>query len=714
MLNYSLDNLNDEQKMAVTTTEGYVRVIAGAGSGKTNALTHRFVYLVNDLGISPSGILCVTFTNKAAAEMKKRIRKMIGDVDLGFICTFHSFCVQLLKEDCHVVQYPKQFIILDEEDVKKILLICFEHLGITSKQYTVKKARDDISFRKTHSNYYELLNDTKLDKLKEARNSAISIKEKVFYEFLYEQRKLYGFDFDDLIIFAIYILESDKNVKEKWQKRLEYIMVDEFQDVNDSQYTLATILSEYHQNMFIVGDPDQTIYTWRGAKISHILNFDQVHPNCKTIIMDKNYRSLSKVINASNSLIQKNRNRIEKSLIPVRLEDGQAVYYHAKNQYIESEWVADQICTLKEHGTQLSEIAILYRAHYVSRQLEEMFMYKKIPYKIYSGIGFYGRKEIKDILSYLRMVISSDDLSFMRIINEPKRGIGKTKMGILHEYAEEHNCLLYDALLYNLENTQFRKTKAAQFCELIEKYKSIYSEMLLTDLLTAMLNESGYEESLRIAGDEDRLDNLAELKQSLYDYETTAGEDVSLETYLQHTALFTNLDKHENLDSVKMMTIHSAKGLEFPYVFVCGLCEGIFPSRKTNTREKLEEERRLAYVAYTRAKDRLFLTDSEGINNDGTFRLPSRFIFNTEQVNLDYVVQLDSDLVDDAQNFIKNDEDTIYCMSTFKEGDRVEHNIFGTGEIVLVNNNNSCYLIKFDEFDTTRSISFKNKLRMHT
>lgn len=710
-----LDALNPEQIQAVIATEGHIRVIAGAGSGKTKALTNRFAYLVETLGISPSNILCVTFTNKAAAEMKRRIRGMIGDVDLGMITTFHGFAVQLLREDCHIVQYPSRFIVLDEEDVESIIRDCFERLHITTRQMTVQYIRDHIAFLKSTYNrdeYIKLLSDPQLEQLKRYRDTETDIKKKVFYEYLMAQRKSFGFDFDDLIIFALHILSVDEQSRNKWQQRIEYMMIDEFQDVDGEEYALANILSGYHKNLFVVGDPDQTIYSWRGADVNFILDFDKRYTGCKTIIMNRNYRSLSSIITASNALIKKNKNRIDKSLIPVRAGSGQAVYYHAKTQAEEAEWITNRIKALHNEGAELSNIAILYRAHHVSRNIEEAFVRNKIPYVLYSGIEFYRRKEIKDVLAYLRLICTGDDLSFLRTVNEPKRGIGRKRIEYLKQYSESNECSLLDALKHNIGNSLFTGTQALDFIDFVKKYSLEYTHMALTDLITAVLNDSGYESFLRKAGDEERLDNLAELKQSIFEFELTAGEATTLIDYLEHVALFTNLDKNERPDTVKLMTVHTAKGLEFPYVFICALNEGIFPSKKTNTREKLEEERRLAYVAFTRARDKLFLTESAGYNFDGAFRYPSRFIFNAEKENLEYASQLPPELCDEAIKYIMNAETKLEPRtSLFNTDDLVLHPVFGKGRIKEVDAINSCYKIEFETLQTLRSIYFNADLK---
>lgn len=706
-----LVGLNEEQRAAVTTTEGYVRVIAGAGSGKTRALTHRYAYLVNELGISTANILCVTFTNKAANEMKKRIRNMIGDCDTGYVCTFHGFCVQVLREDIHVIHYPKNFVILDTEDVDAILRNVYEACGISSRDYTFDMARREIVSAKSRQEHIPYLLELNNTHLKEVYEKEENLKKKIFLGYLYEQKKIFGLDFEDLISIVDYIFAHFEEKRKKWQERIMYVMVDEFQDVSENQYRLADVLSGYHKNLFIVGDPDQTIYTWRGARIDFILEFANLHPGAKTIILNKNYRSTPNILDASNSLIRKNQKRVEKELVAVREAGEDAVYYHAVTTRQEAEWIAAQIKKLLENGSRFQDIAILYRSHFVSRSMEEVFIREKIRYVLHSGIEFYKRKEIKDSLCYLRMIACQDDLSFLRVINEPKRSIGKKRIAFLREYAETNQCSLYQALKDTVHSELFARTGAVSFLMLVEKYRETYREMRVSELLSAVLGESGYEEMLRFSGEQERLDNLAELKQSVFEFENVSGEENTLEEYLQSVALFTNADKEERKDSVKMMTIHTAKGLEFPYVFVCGLNEGIFPTKHVDTPEKLEEERRLAYVAYTRAEKGLFLSDAEGINFDGSFRYPSRFIFNTEKEYLHYVVELEERLAAQAAGYIRVNEEKI-CgrKQSFQTGDIVVHKVFGRGQIVAVKEEISSYVIQFDGMETVRNISMRMPL----
>ena len=700
-----IDELNEQQKEAVTTTEGYVRIIAGAGTGKTKALTYRYAYLVDELGISTSNILCVTFTNKAAREMSKRIRQMIGDSDMGYICTFHGFCVKLLREDIHAINYPQNFVVMDNEDTEDILKTVYENAHIQSRTYTFDMARDHISAMKNEMQHIAYLADISNDILLADYEKASDIPEKVFLGYLYEQKKVYGLDYDDLITIALHILRTDAEKCRKWQERMMYVMVDEFQDVSGNQYALAEILSGYHRNLFIVGDPDQTIYTWRGARIEYILNFDAEHEDTKTVFLDVNYRSIPEILAVSNSLIEKNKKRLPHRLEAYKESGRRPQYIHSKTTGDEARWMTAEIQKLISTGNSYSDIAVIYRSHFVSRSIEEAFIKSKIPYTLYSGVEFYKRKEIKDVLAYLRMIVYSDDLSFRRVINEPKRNFGKKRMAIVKAYADSHRCSLYNALLDLLEEKSVKTTGATVFVDIIEGFKKTYKEKKLTDLVTEILEQTGYEVMLRQSGEQERLDNLAELKQSIDEFEKTSGEENTLEEYLQSIALYTNSDKEQDKETVKMMTIHTAKGLEFPYVFVCGVNEGIFPSKHVDTEDMLEEERRMAYVACTRAERGLYISDAEGLNYDDSFRYPSRFIFNIDRDTIAYVNELPQRLVDDTKSYIAANEAHIYPPDTeLKPGDRVKHKVFGEGTITGIRGDIGCYVIKFDKMATERNL----------
>lgn len=710
-----LQGLNASQLEAVTSTEGFIRVIAGAGSGKTRALARRFAYLVNEIGILPGNILCVTFTNKSANEMRQRIHNLTGDNDTGYISTFHSFCVSVLQEDSHALQYPKSFLVLDNSDIDSMLKIIYEGRGLTLRNMTFSKARDMIEIRKLikEPEYYLDMLNMSLDTLRQKYLTATEPSDIIFYGYLYQEKKCFGLDYNDLIKFTLYIFEQNEAVKIKWQQRLEYIMIDEFQDIDDLQYKLMSVLCGYHKNLFIVGDPDQTIYTWRGANVRYLLDFDKIFPSVKTIMMMQNYRSTPQIVSVVNDLIDKNKFRIKKNLMPTIADGRKVICHHADTSECEAMWIAEQIQALHGEGTSYREITVLYRAHYITRIVEEVFLREKIPYAIYSGVQFFNRMEIKDALAYLRLIAYKDDLAFLRVVNVPKRNLGERRIKFLQEYAVKHQCSLYIALETNLDNEIFKGTKAAQFVALIENFAANYAERQISELLAAILNESGYEKMLRTEGSQERLDNLAELKQSVYEYETSCGEESTLEYYLSHVALFTNNDAADNSDKVKLMTVHSAKGLEFPYVFLCAMNEGVFPSKKTDTIQKMEEERRLAFVAMTRAQKGLYLSEAEGRNFDGSPRYPSRFLLDIEPALLDYTQKPQEGLIRETKDYLVINERYLADeenQSSLAVGQRVKHSIFGSGTVVDVDLIKAAHLVKFDNIDTPRSISFRAKL----
>ena len=710
-----LEGLNAAQREAVLSTEGFVRVIAGAGSGKTRALTRRFAYLVTELGILPGNLLCVTFTNKAANEMRQRIHNLTGDEDTGYINTFHGFCVSILQEDSHAVGYPKSFLVLDNSDIDAMLQIIYEERGLTLRDMTFSHARDMIEMlkQKERPEYYEDMLTLPLDTLKEKYWKAENAKDSIFYGYLYQEKKCFALDYNDLIVFTLHIFRTHEDIRLKWQKRLEYIMIDEFQDIDPLQYALMQVLCDYHKNLFIVGDPDQTIYTWRGADVRYLLDFDKVYPTAKTIMMMENYRSTPEILAACNSLIAKNANRIKKDLLPMLPGGAPVLCHHAANSEQEARWIAAQIKTLHEAGTPYRDMAVLYRAHYITRGVEELLLKEKIPYTIYSGVQFFVRAEIKDALSYLRMIACRDDLSFLRIANVPKRNLGERRMAFLKDYAAQNGCSLYDALRRNLDSELLRGTKGGKFVSLIESFTGIYDQMPVSELLAAVLNESGYEAMLRTEGSQMRLDNLAELKQSVYTYETTCGEECTLEHYLAHVALFTNADLDDPRDQVRLMTVHSAKGLEFPHVFLCAMNEGIFPSKKTRTLPGMEEERRLCFVAMTRAQPALYRSEAEGRNLDGSPRYPSRFLLDIDDSLLTFTHTPREDLIRQAREYIGFSTrllDESGLSQGFAPGTRVRHAVFGLGTVLERDPAQNAQLVQFDSMPTPRLISLRTKL----
>ena len=771
-----LKTLNEDQLEAVRQTEGYVRVIAGAGTGKTRALTSRYCYLVDMLGIAPKNILCVTFTNRAANEMKYRIRKMLGDdLDLGYVCTIHAFCVQLLKEDAHVLGFPKNFIVLDTEDEKNMLQKVFEDMHLSLRDVTIQRTIDEVleTMKMRADSYIQEFYLLDNERLKESFANAATREEEIFLRYIYEQKKCFGLDFNDLINFAGYILENYPEVREKWQSRCEYVMVDEFQDVSAKQYSIAGTLAGLHKNLFIVGDPDQTIYTWRGSHMKLFLDFDKKYKDAKTIVLARNYRSVPEILTASDELIAHNKLRFKKKLTaerrpaaelgkPVWYEDsgditsspaltgnadvpdlhpaepsggaaestsgkmnvGLPVWYHAPDPKKEAEWVARMATAYVDRGGKLSDIGVLYRANYLSRAIEEAFIRAKIPYTIYSGIAFYGRKEIKDVVCYLRMLTQADDVAFRRTVNLPARKIGKRKIEYLTNLSESRNISLYEALKESLDDPEFRGTGARRYVNAIEEvrgrmeqHKKVVSFMMpfdrdhnyLADILQQIMDLSGYEEYLRVQGDQERLDNIAEFKRAV----ATAGEDpdMTLPEFLNEIALFTNLDKEERKDTVKLMTVHTAKGMEYPMVFIIGLSEGVFPSRKVLMPEEMDEERRLMYVAMTRAKTYLALTDSEGIANDNLFKYPSRFIAECGDANIAKLNPPDADLAKRAKEFAAQDEKRLDGLANLLPvGARVLHEVFREGTVVACDVKGGFYTIKFDGLPTQRNLRIAAKL----
>lgn len=716
------NELNESQIKAVTETEGYIRVIAGAGTGKTRALTHRYAYLINELGISPSNILCITFTNKAANEMKKRIKYMLGEeFDTSFVATLHSFCTRILREDITKLFYPENFIVLDNIDQKNILEEVYDEMGIKMDTASFKFMIDQIRYYKNLITYVEYLSDPDFD------YSTLTSKTKsdeIIFRYIKKQRKYMGLDFFDLINFTIYIFRTYPDVLLKWQKRLCYIMVDEFQDITAKEFKLIRRLSEYNRNLFVVGDPDQNIYEWRGANMDVIVNFEswlnnecfenQLGLKAKDVILSRNYRSSSAILGVANSLIEKNRNRVEKQLYTDTAGDSKVRYIHAKNDKEEIGYICKQI---KQHilsGGKYSDFAVLYRSAYVSRFVEQGFLSENIPYIVYGGVGFYERAEIKDVLSYMRLVDHiDDDLSFKRIINVPRRKIGKVKMKVLAEFAGRNNISLYEALRTQCDTGVFKDSKAKEFVDAIEKLRGKAEVLSVSELLQQILRDTGYELYIRESGDIERLDNVAELLRSVVTQETEFGEHLSLSAFLQNVTLLRDSDAEDKSDCVKIMTIHTSKGLEFNNVFVVGLTEGIFPSARSleeRRNDALEEERRLCFVAVTRAKRNLYLTESEGFGVKGFSKVPSRFLFDIDENLLERIGDIPENIIEEhkilARMFDKT-ETEIYNV-----GDQIRHKIFGEGIIEKVDEQTKTYDIRFVNGNKPISFSYKGLSRI--
>lgn len=714
-----LNDLNTRQREAVTSTEGRIRVIAGAGTGKTKALTYRYAYIVNELGIDPANILCLTFTNKAAQEMRNRIASFVHSGDYNdFVCTIDGFCVKMLRRDIYRLGFPKDFRILDEEDSKAVAKACMDELGIKRTEKTVKDFLAGISAAKDLNDYidtYMLPGSCPPAAVGEAASPASCMA-----AYTRRQMKDYALDFDDIENFAIYLLENFPEVKDYWQGQLNYIMVDEAQDCNADNWEIIEKLAARHHNLFVVGDPDQCIYEWRGARPSRFVDF----ASDKDIVLDENYRSTPNILDIANSVISNNVNRIPKTLFTLAADGLKVVHYHGKTEKEEAEWIVGQIKRLVEEGGKLSAIAILYRSSYLSGVLEQELLAEHIPYAIWGGTRFYERKEIKDALSYLRLVADeNDDLAFRRVINVPARGLGKKFLADLEDSGEAS--LMQALRNYCSSGHSGRNAAGASaFLEIIDSARSIAGESGISDLMNFLLDKSGLKKLYREDQDEDRLENIDELVKSMRFYEEShEGLEISLSDYLQDIALYSNADYRKESDTVKMMTIHQAKGLEFPHVFITGLSEGIFPSMRTIREYKKngeEEERRLMYVAVTRAEKGLYLTESEGYNQSTRMnKYPSRFLAEIKQTLLvseghavpeslwkgtkNLIHILDEENYGTAAGFISEktgDADSFAgerdeYASPFRIGDIVSHKIFGYGEILSASKDWSSFNVRF-------------------
>ena len=691
-----LRGLNERQLEAVKATEGKVRIIAGAGSGKTRVLAYRYAFLVDELGIDPGNILCLTFTNKAAQEMRNRINRLIGaDHASDFICTIHSFCVKFLREEIFRLGYPKTFQILDEEDIKAIAKEAHEENGLDRKESTVERFLKNFYKIKSYSegSYIPgfLLPDAQEDidpaTMQYIRNNCQEKTYELFKSTLLRQRKYLSLDFEDLISFTIYILNNFPDVRSKWQKKMNYVMVDEVQDCNNRDWEIYETLSALHGNLFLVGDPDQTIYEWRGA---HLEKFVEFKPRTD-IIMAQNYRSTSTILDAANSIIENNDLRIPKDLF-TQNETGETItHFHGKDERHEADWISRQILTMKRHGSEFSDFAVLVRSAYLTRSIEQSFMRNKINYVIWGGVRFFERKEIKDALSYLRLIAFDDDMSFKRIANVPSRKLGNKSIEQIAMTAQEEGCSMFEALRRLSGTKQFAKDAVHKFIEMTDTARMLSKDMSISNLLEYVLANSGLNELYRTDEEEERLENLNELVQSIKTYEHDHKEDeISLETYLQDIALYTNLDNDRSKNHVKVMTIHQSKGLEFPYVFIAGLSDGIMPNKRSVRERKkkaMEEERRLMYVAVTRAEKRLFLTESEGYSAQGGFeKVPSRFLREIKDNLMVTEGHMDEELWSRAAAFSRSMDAECGLVilperKGFSEGDEVLHDHFGSGII---------------------------------
>ncbi|MDR1037655.1 MAG: ATP-dependent helicase [Deltaproteobacteria bacterium] len=830
-----LDRLNESQKEAALRTEGPVRVAAGPGTGKTRAIVARYCHLVDGLGIPPRNILCVTFTNKAADEMRRRVRSVLGgDMDLGLVCTFHSFCRLMLKDEIHRLNYPPSFPVLDREDQKTALGKIYAEMGLSARDLTFNDAIDNIlEAKKLTLDYvgdYMLAwegpgapavpdiprGGVRIDPLKaELARGDLERDRRIFLSYLREQKRCYALDFNDLLNFGLYVLEMFPEARDAWQSRLQYVMVDEFQDVSAKQYRLAKILSGGHGNLFIVGDSDQTIYSWRGSHLKMFMDFPERHKGTATFALSVNYRSTPQVLAAAGALISRNTGRFINPLA-ASLPDGERpVYFNGKTDREAAEWILGETLRIRDSGTPLNDVAVLCRSGHMTRPIEGAFMAAKVPCRILCGMPFYRRREVKTAVSYLRMLVHGDDMAFQRTVNSPSRQLGRKTLDMIREEADRKGISHYEALKNAaLALPQLWRKVWPGYVQVIEDLRRKLVDARggmepprlggavqgfggslpglagavsdngaevrgsrgagqgrggtlpvpggavpgngaevrgiagafprtgdaghngradararggaaagrglrgreLGDLFEELLDRTGFEESLRRQGDDTRLDNLAELKRGLIEF--AEDPEATLEDFLDRAALYTNADAEGTSDAVSIMTIHAAKGLEFDSVVVCGLNEGLFPSSRCETPEDMEEERRILYVAVTRAKRRLKLVGSERAVQQAPVRRPSRFLVEMAS-ELDGARPKDLELLlaQAPPGEASGDEGrsrrppAIGLAPAFSEGDAVEHASFGRGKILAVNRKESAYRVKFEALSTPRDIMFGSNLR---
>ena len=671
----NLDNLNDKQKEAVLYNDGPLLILAGAGSGKTKVLTTKVAYLIEEKNISPYSILAITFTNKAAKEMKDRLNLLIGDIAKNIqVSTFHSFGLRLLRDNCNALGYDRNFVIMDSDDSLTVVKKILKELDYDPKIYNPRAIRNKISSCKN-----EMIMPRDYEKY------AVSEYEKVVHKVYekYEEKlmKNNSVDFDDLLILPIRLFNENKDILEKYQDRFEYVLIDEYQDTNEAQYILTKLISSKNRKITCVGDDSQSIYSFRGANYKNILNFENDYKDAKIILLEQNYRSTQNILNAANDVIRNNKARKDKNLWTSNEEGDKIKYYRAYNERDEAQYVIRKIKELSVRNVDYQDMAILYRTNAQSRILEEEMLKENLPYRVVGSFYFYSRKEIKDLIAYLRLIHNTkDNVSLLRVINTPKRGIGLKTIENLTQKADLENKSIYEVI---------DSGKELEFKEIIEKLRVMKEELTLTELIDKVLDASGLRaelESEKTLESEVRLENLEEFKSITKSFEEREGL-ISLEDFLLEISLISDVEEYkDDANRISLMTIHSVKGLEFDHVFVVGLEEGIFPHLNSlMENSELEEERRLCYVAITRAKKALHLVNTK-----------RRTLFGKDQVNPPsrFISEVSADLIE--SNVVEKEieqKEKINVQEMFREenidyqvGDYVYHETFGSGKVVEVTN----------------------------
>ena len=661
-----LKNLNDEQIEAVKHNEGPCLVLAGAGSGKTKVLTNRIAYLIEN-GVRDYNILAITFTNKAAKEMRDRVYNLVGDV-ASFIGTFHSLGLRIIRENCGYLNLPSNFSIIDSDDALTVIKKILKDMNLDTKQYSPSYIRNRISFIKN-----QMLSEMELDKFFNTPIDKIVVD--VYYKYNERLIASAAVDFDDLLLMPVRLFEHNKEILEHYQERYKYILIDEYQDTNPVQYKLSKLLASKYKNIFVVGDMNQSIYAFRQADYHNIVNFEKDYANAKTIKLEHNYRSTNNILNAANDVISHNKERKDLRLYSDKGDGPKITYLRSYDEKHEISLVIDEINKLYLDGYEPKDVAILYRTNAQSRAIEEVFASKGIPYKIYGSYYFYNRKEIKDLISYLKLIYNDkDEISLRRIINVPKRGIGDSAIKDIELRANLNQCSMYDAL---------ESKKELEFKDIIESIKKTSENLSLTELIDEVLDKSGMKKELEdshLIEDETRLENLMEFKSITASYEERTGS-VNLGDFLEEISLVSDQANHtEDGNVVTLMTLHSAKGLEFPVVFMVGMEEGIFPHNMSIMEDNIEEERRLCYVGITRAKEKLYLTNAK-----------RRMLYGKDQMNVPsrFIAEIKDDLlekneINKEEKIIKKGEMYTKDNSDIVKGSIIDHTEYGLGAVIDV------------------------------
>ncbi|UJA41774.1 DNA helicase PcrA [Staphylococcus epidermidis] len=699
-MNALVKNMNSEQSEAVRTTEGPLLIMAGAGSGKTRVLTHRIAYLLDEKDVSPYNILAITFTNKAAKEMKARVEHLVGEeAQVIWMSTFHSMCVRILRRDADRIGIERNFTIIDPTDQKSVIKDVLKSENIDSKRFEPRMFIGAISNLKNELKTPE-------DAQKEANDFHSQMVATVYKGYQRQLSRNEALDFDDLIMTTINLFERVPETLEYYQNKFQYIHVDEYQDTNKAQYTLVKLLANKFKNLCVVGDSDQSIYGWRGADIQNILSFEEDYPEAKTIFLEQNYRSTKNILNAANEVIKHNSERKPKGLWTANSGGDKIQYYEAMTERDEAEYVVKEIMKHQRSGKKYSEMAILYRTNAQSRVLEETFMKSNIPYTMVGGQKFYDRKEIKDLLSYLRVIANSnDDISLQRIINVPKRGIGPSSVEKIQTYALQNNISMFDALA-EVDFIGLSKKVTQECISFYEMIQNLIKEqefLEISEIVDEVLQKSGYRDMLdreQSIESRSRLENLDEFMSVPKDYEeNTPLEEQSLINFLTDLSLVADIDEADTQNGVTLMTMHSAKGLEFPIVFIMGMEESLFPhirAIKSEDDHEMEEERRICYVAITRAEELLYITNAT-----------TRMLFGRSQSNMPsrFLKEIPEDLLDShtgrkrqtiypksqpKRGFSKRTTSTKKQVSSsdWKVGDKVMHKAWGEGMVSNVNEKN--------------------------